>query len=397
MFAKTALKCLIIPFLVLSSPSWAGESSVSGFIGAETRIFTQNPKHSGQKNNPELSAIFSPEFRYSSNNNRFSLIPFYRRDSRDDARSHFDIREGYWMHTADDWQILTGINKVFWGVTESRHLVDIINQTDLIEDIDGEDKLGQPMISLTRYNNWGQLDFYVLPGFRERSFAGTSGRFRGPLVIDTDNAQYESSQDEKHIDFAARWSHYFGDWDVGLSHFYGTSREPRFITNTAQTKLLPVYDIINQTGVDVQYTNEAWLWKFEAIARQGQGDTFTAATGGFEHTFYQVSDSAADIGVLAEYHFDGRHHDAPAVPFDNDLFAGVRLSLNDIQDTDLLAGVSVDPSSSEISYSVEAERRIGDNYTIELRARFFSGSDAGEDGFALEQDDYIQLQFKRHF
>jgi len=45
--------------------------------------------------------------------------------------------------------LLVGINSVFWRVVESNHLVDILNQTDLIEDIDGEEKLGQPMISLS--------------------------------------------------------------------------------------------------------------------------------------------------------------------------------------------------------------------------------------------------------
>ena len=48
-----------------------------------------------------------------------------------------------------------GVGKVFWGVTESQHLVDIINQTDLVENIDTEDKLGQPMLETTWLQNWG--------------------------------------------------------------------------------------------------------------------------------------------------------------------------------------------------------------------------------------------------
>ncbi len=375
----------------------AGEVDVSGFVGTEARIFTQSPKHTGQESNPEFSVIFNPELRYNAGNHRFTFIPFYRHDSRDDERSHFDIREAYWLYIADDWEVLTGINKVFWGVTESRHLVNIINQSDVVEDLDGEDYLGQPMVNFAKQTDFGRVSLYALPGFRERTFPGTSGRFRGPLIVDTDNAQYESSADEKHIDFAARWSHYFGDWDVGLSHFYGTGREPRFLLNGAGTKLLPTYDLINQTGLDVQYTNEAWLWKFEAIAREGQGETFAAATGGFEYTFYQVMDSAADIGVLTEYHYDGRDFEAPVSTVDGDVFAGLRLSLNDTQDTALLAGFSIDPDTSETFYNLEAERRIGNDYTIELRARFFSGADPGEDSFALEKDDYIQLRFSRYF
>jgi len=394
---RATLSAFFFLFLLFSVPAVAGDIDVAGFVGAETQLFIEDPKHVGQKSGPVLSAIFNPEFRYKTKDHRFSFIPFYRHDSRDEARSHFDIREAYWLYIADDWEVLTGINKVFWGVTESRHLVNIINQNDLVEDLDGEDYLGQPMVNFAKQTDFGRLSLYALPGFRERSFSGMSGRFRGPLVVDTDNARYESGAKEKHIDVAARWSHYFGDWDVGLSHFYGTGREPRLVANAAGTKLEPHYDLINQTGLDVQYTDEAWLWKFEAIMREGQGKTFAAATGGFEYTFYQVMDSAADIGALVEYHYDGRNYEAPAVAFDNDIFAGLRLSLNDIQDTAVLAGFSVDPDTAESFYNLEAERRIGNDYTVELRARFFGGADVGEDGFPLADDDYIQIRFSRYF
>ena len=37
-----------------------------------------------------------------------------------------------------------------------------------------------------------------------------------------------------------------------------------------QPVLIPEYELINQTGTDVQYTIGAWLWKLEALFRQGQ-------------------------------------------------------------------------------------------------------------------------------
>ena len=67
---------------------------------------------------------------------------------------------------------------MFWGVTELRHLVDIINQTDLVENLDGEQKLGQPMVQLTLLKDWGTLDFFAMPYFRERTFTGPDGRPR---------------------------------------------------------------------------------------------------------------------------------------------------------------------------------------------------------------------------
>ena len=84
----------------------------------------------------------------------------------DDRRSHFDVRELMYQRVFDDFELRAGLGRVFWGVTESYHLVDIINQTDLVEDIDLEDKLGQPLVNLTLIRDWGALDLFALPGCR---------------------------------------------------------------------------------------------------------------------------------------------------------------------------------------------------------------------------------------
>ncbi len=183
---------------------------------------------------------------------------------------------------------------MFWGVTESRHLVDVINQTDLVEDIDQEDKLGQPMINFNLQRDFGRFELYLLPWFRERTFPGPNGRFRAPLPVDDGRPNYESSAEQSHLDFAFRYSHYIGNVDIGAYVFEGTSREPRFSIAPEGDRLLPVYDQMTQVGVDLQYTRDAWLWKFEAIGRDTRSDSFLAAVGGFEYTFYGVRDSAAD-------------------------------------------------------------------------------------------------------
>ena len=73
------------------------------------------------------------------------------------------MRELYWRGVFGDLEVKAGAVKVFWGVTESQHLVDVINQADLVENIDSEDKLGQPMINLSWGKDWGTLELFVLP------------------------------------------------------------------------------------------------------------------------------------------------------------------------------------------------------------------------------------------
>ena len=149
--------------------------------------------------------------------------------------------------------------------------------------------------------------------------------------------------------------------------------------------------------VDVKYTHDAWLWKFEGIAREGLNDTFAAAVVGFEYTLYGVRESAADVGLLVEYLYDDRGPGEPVTVFDNDVFLGTRLALNDAQDSSLLAGVVIDADSKEWFFNLEAERRIGQHYVAEARLRLFKGDNEQNQLYSFDCDDYFQLSFSRFF
>jgi hypothetical protein len=391
---------LVILLAVASSPARGGEVDISASVELQTRASWNDPAWVGQDDQAlQGSVVATTELRWRSEdgNQRGSFIPYLRWDATDDERSLVDFKEAYWAFEGDDYEVLVGANTVFWGVTESAHLVDIINQADFAGDIDGEDKLGQPMVSLALQRDWGEISGFVMPYFRERTFAGVEGRFRSPVPVDTDNPLYESSDEENNVDFALRYSHYIGDVDIGLHAFSGTSREPRFVPAADGQSLLPVYDQINQFGVDLQYTKDAWLWKLEAIARDGASHSYAAAVGGFEYTMYQVSDSSADIGLLLEYQYDGRNELEPLTTADNDVFVATRLALNDIQDTAVLAGIGYDVDTGETFINIEAERRFGDDWFAELRVRAFSGAEQGDTTYSLQKDDYVQLSVARYF
>ena len=386
-------------FAVSAFPATAGEVRVSGFTAADLRWFPQSPRFDGQFSGVEASAVINPEFRYQADGGgvQAAFIPFARLSGRDAERTHFDIREAYVAQRLGDWDYLVGINKVFWGVTESRHLVNIINQTDAIEDTDDEDKLGQPMINVGLQKDWGRLDVFVLPGFRERPFAGMTGRLRTRETVDDDQAVFESGAENAHVDVAGRYSHFIGDWDVGVSLFHGLSREARLPIG-AGGRRAPHYDLITQAGLDLQYTVDEWLWKFEGIVREGHGDPFAAMVGGFEYTFFQVAESDADVGLLAELHWDGRDEaNAPTTGFDNDVFIGARLALNDVDDSQALVGSVIDVEDGTVSGFVEVALRIGDSWKIEVEARFLVNTDPSNTLVPFERDSFVNLRLSRFF
>ncbi|MCW9025614.1 MAG: hypothetical protein OQK73_13150 [Gammaproteobacteria bacterium] len=392
--------CAVSSLLFSAHVSWAVEADFSGYLSAEYRYFSNNAIDSRQADN-NYSLAYEPEFYFDWPEHKQSLTfkVFARYDQHDHERSHIDIRELLWLKVTNDWELRTGISKVFWGVTESQHLVDIINQSDAVENLDLEDKLGQPMVNLKLIKDIGNFDFFILPYFRERTFAGVEGRPRTQPYVDTDNPVYQSNNAERHIDYALRWSRNINEWDVGLSHFAGTARTPRLVAGTnasGSTVLIPHYDLIKQSGLDVQGTFDAWLWKLELIRQTGIQPDYYASTFGFEYTFFGLFDTPADLGLILEHLYDDRSDLAPT-PYQDDLMLGLRYILNDEQSTELLLGQILDRHSGAASYNLEASRRFGDNLKLNIEARFFSNLPVTDPTYVYREDDYILAELVYYY
>ena len=392
---KSKFKSLLLTLLYsLTAPVFVNaETEFSGLVNIDLQAFTTVALSSEQHDN-YLSVAIEPEIYHEFENGNTALFkPFGRIDQHDENRSHADIRELYWQAVTDNYELRIGISKVYWGATESQHLVDIINQTDLVESFDGEEKLGQPMIKLSFEKDWGNLDLFILPFFRERTFAGEDGRLRPELVVDDSLTQYESSNEENNIDIAIRFFKTIEDWDMGLSYFDGTSRDPDFIptlNTSSELVLAPFYSQIQQLGLDVTGTVEDWIWKAEIIGRKSDNDTYTALTAGYEYTFYGINETAIDLGIVNEYLFDDRGDNA-STPFQNDIMLGLRFALNNEQSTEALVGLIIDADNQSHLFSIEASQRIGDDIKVELEARLFSNIDQNDITYSYRNDDHIKF------
>ncbi len=377
----------------------ANEFEMRGNIEIQSRIFLENTtnekQHSSQSS---LAAV--PEFFWSWNNgdDLFEFVPSARIDQHDKERTHADIRELSWIHVGDNWETRVGVRRDFWGVTEFQHLVDIINQSDSVEDLDNEDKLGQPMVNLSIVNDWGIVDFYLLPYFRERTFAGSEGRPNIPL-INADKVLYQSTEQQNHLDWAVRWAHSFDNLELALSWFQGTDRNPILtpsISTIGDAELLPYYQQINQLGIELQANIEAISWKLEAIRNTNDIKNFWALQGGLEYTQYGLFESNIDLGWLVEYGWDERGKKG-FVSFQNDLFIGSRLVMNDIESSEILFGINYDLDFDSTSVLIEGSRRIGDNVKVAVDGRFFSSDDSADPLYSIRQDDHIQLTIQYYY
>lgn len=384
--------------LFVASNSYA-DIEISGVVGVEQRYFLQDALYENQERSYS-SAFLMPELYSEWNGGTDTLVvkPFYRIDQHDNERTHGDIREFQWAHYADSWETRVGIGKVFWGQTESLHLVDIINQTDTVEQVDGEAKLGQPMVNFNYFSDFGMFSIYAMPYFRERTFQGENGRLRPPIAIG--EALYESDDEEKNMDVAIRWQSSIDDWEVGISVFSGTTREPELVTVPSADgvpEILPFYAQIDQVGVDLLKVSGAWLFKLESIYRSGQTENFAALVTGFEYTKQGVFGSRYGLGFLAEYQFDEREDNFFAVG-QNDLMAGLRVMVNDIAETEMLFGFVQDlEEKGTYSAFVEASSRLTSNWSWKLNGYFFSSDDIEDPYYFLRRDDHVQFSLEYYF
>ena len=182
-----------------------------------------------------------------------------------------------------------------------------------------------------------------------------------------------------------------GDFDVGIAHFSGTNRQPRFEVSTegtgAREVLIPHYDQMDQTSLDAQWTRNAWLLKLEFLRRASRIEEFVALVGGVEFAF------ADYLSVFLECLYDERGARA-TTSMESDVFAGARLLT---QDWTISGRAFVDYRSGNVLLSATASRRIGDSATAELDGRLFRGDRADEPRFATRLDSYLAVKLTYFF
>ena len=367
---------------------------ISGNIQGDYRYFEEDGLYPGQETE-YFSTIFNPEVyvEWDNSNQLIQFEGFARLNQYDIEQTHWDIRELYYQNIIENWELSVGKKQIYWGFTESNHLVNIINQDDLLEGNGVANKLGQSMIHISNYSEMGTVDVMLMRGFNPIQFPGAKGRLRPPFAVDYASTTYESEDGVDNTDFAIRWSHNFNAIDLGVSHFKGTSRTP-LITSADGISFAPHYELIDQTGLELQASVGSMLWKLEAIQRKSDTNTIRACTFGGEYTL--VTKSGYDIGLLAEYNYDDRGAES-ITGLNDDVFAGIRIALNDEQSTSFLGGMNKDNENGTISYFVEADRRLGDSWKINVKTFGFKDVSENEFLYLLRKDGFVELSLVKYF
>tara|TARA_B100001057_G_scaffold87435_1_gene83382 strand:- start:213 stop:1391 length:1179 start_codon:yes stop_codon:yes gene_type:complete len=293
-------------------------------------------------------------------------------------RDQINFNEAYVSGYRDNFDYLIGNNIIFWGKSEFFNPVDVINSQDFSKGLNKGEKIGQPMVNFKRYLDIGDLDLYLL--YPTKNIYPLE-KIRSQITLNFDDySKYSNGASSTNPGIGIRLSGYRGDIDYGLSMYNGNTKDPGlFIING---KIVPNYSKISQIGFDFQLTRDSHLYKSEIIYRSDQFDSknilsnYYASNLGYEKTIFNFLERNWDLGLIAEHAYDSRGRTSHT-GFQNDLFLGTTLALNDIQDTQ---------SRFIVINDLDRQTR---SMTITYESRFFSLIRGGAEvyyPFNLEND-----------
>ncbi len=378
------------------------------------------PGQTSQGLAPIVGGSLGARKRFDSGSAVFEFSGLYNAET---GEGYADIPRGYYQYFGDGYDFLVGSNIVYWGVSESHHVVDSVNQRYTIDQTVDYISLGQPMLNFNLSLGLNStLSVYGLVYFRDRDQPNAETRFRSPILMSNNDAVYEEGNG-RNLDFAARFrtsqNILWGGVDFALSYFDGTNRAPssmpnacltaggRFIGETACGNLIignpqsvffvPYYSKLRRYGVEFVYSNGDLQLTFEGALSNAIGETYYSAIGGAQYSFGGIGPNGDTLVVVGEYLYDDRSIIQPANIYDDDVFLGFAYSGNDVAGTNVRGGVYYDVKKDAQIYTVSYSRRIND--AIRLEVAGFSVNAAGtNDPLTVAQDDgFVEVSLSYFF
>ena len=258
--------------------------------------------------------------------------------------------------------------------------------------ISADNKLGAPSISIETYLGSGELQYWYIPRFRERTFNDANAHPGFGMPVSP--AQFAHAKGSKASDQALRYANSIGDIDYAFSIFDGTAREPLFIVQELDPPTIaPYYERMRSVGLELQYTGESILYKFEGLTGTQSGKDFDAVVLGTEKTVYTIFETQWDMGVLFEYQYDDR---AQAL-IDRMIVSGVRLTANDEFDTNFLILYTVDDAFSQSLFGLEASRRLRNGMTLDINYLLYQSDRQNLPFYSLVDDSELSFTLGYYF
>ncbi|MCW8093452.1 hypothetical protein [Alteromonas sp. ASW11-130] len=331
------------------------------------------------------------KLKYALEKLTFNGEIFTNWDSMDNARRYTDIRKANVYFSNSKITLGAGVDTFFWGVSESINVVNVLNQSDLRESLDGKVKLGQTFISMSHPFSNGEFSIYFLPEFRPIDFPE---RPAFGLPVSEKNV-YENN--EKEGGFATRALFYFSDYEFAVSYFEGTRRSPILIPQVNLKELLPYYIQTKNVLLDGVYLADDFTLKLEAKFGKERESAFTTSNIGIEYPSYILEDYIDEIIFIAEYVFDDRGITAETHG-QNDIFIGAKFDFGETNQGNIRFLYSYDLDNKGQYLELNYQYRLSDY--VRYKFKFISVLDSSPEDqrlHALRKEEFVKLSIHYAF
>lgn len=365
---------------------------VEGFIGAANDVY-KNSSQTGQCcNTVANSVLIAPRLLWWNDSGWAATFSPYAEYELQSEQGFVNFREANVTYAAENIEWLLGYSVVYWGVTEVYQPVNIINQYEGRIALGYEEKMGQPMLQARWLPDWGEMQVLLLPFHQPRQFRDPQQR-RALTKPVSSNAFYSDGKNQ--LDSAIRISFWQGALDVGISAFYGNSREPLLVEQVDEWQAY--YAEIFQLGTELQWTQDDLLLKWESTYKSGESESYQTLVTGLEYSVYGFSFSQGTLGLIAEYAWDNRDNSAPPTIYNNDIFLGLRWQANDVRDTELLLSGLFDLEHTSPIYKLTASGRVSEQWKWVVEGYYLSSMSNNESIVYLENDSYFSFGVEYYF
>ncbi|MFN1515059.1 malate transporter [Vibrio owensii] len=386
-------RTLLLTSLSLSfSSTGFADWQTEGFVGLTADLYKDEAQMGQCCDTLANRALIAPRLLWWNDSGWAATFSPYAEYEFQSEQGFINLREANITYAGETIEWLLGYGVVYWGVTEVYQPVNVVNQYDGRIALGYEEKIGQPMLQARWLPDWGDVQMLLLPFHQPRKFREPDQRRTLIKPVD-DDANY--SDGENALDSAIRIGFWQDALDVGISAFYGNSREPLLVESPNDWQAS--YARIFQLGTELQWTQDDLLLKWEGTFKSGEGSGYFTLVTGFEYSVYGFSFSQGTLGLIAEYAWDNRDTYAPPTIYNNDAFLGLRWQANDVQDTEFLLSGLFDLEQTSPIYKLNASGRINEHWKWIAEGYYLSSMSNNEPIAYLENDSYFSIGAEYYF
>ncbi len=304
-------------------------------------------------------------------------------DAVNDSRNRFLVEDLWIQFPIKQFTVKVGSQLINWTSLDVFHPVDVVNSYYLDGNYAYPQKIAEPAINLSYQFPTSTVSFFYFPTVQKPVFSNAQNRFSGSFVVNDVQAigydgQLLGSESINQVAFVYDFS--AGRSDVHMHYInHIDRRQPVVALNSNSFDLTALFLPVEQVGIGLQSSYGFMLIKSEVVYRtfddavlSDYGSVFqhnhVQMAVGSEYTLFHQNNAESTFFLEYQYYAGVSKADRAGLGlFQNDVFVGYLLNLNDVRSTELFSSILIDLERSyEVLYSATLSRLLNEYCKLSL-------------------------------